>query len=470
MNTLLDHIREATRSSIYDGQVYLVGGVLRDEQMPSMAPAGTCLPTALSDDIDLVLEGSATDLAQFLAEKGLSDHTPVLYPRFGTAMLTIQGMQLEIVTARAESYDSASRKPDVRPASLIADAMRRDFTINTLMRNLHTGELLDLTGRALEDIRAGLIRTPLDPLVTFNDDPLRMLRAVRFASRFRFRIDTKTEDAIRKKSNRLDLIHTDNPVVSAERIRDEFCKMMMCREPAGAVEMLRGYGLLEQFAPELLAMIGYTQNAWHIHDVWDHTMGALASIREDAPLEWRLAVLLHDIGKTATRTEDERGIHFYEHQFVGAQMANVILHRLKFSNEQIRDITTLVEQHMRLGEARPGWSDAAVKRLIRDVGERAEALFEIGRCDISSMSPDAGVTDLAALRHRMEELERMANVTRIQSPLDGVEIMTGLNIPGGPVIRKAKEFLINEIIDGRLPDGDKQQALARLAEWYSERV
>lgn len=480
MSTTLDRLKSATVNTPYHGRLFLVGGYPRDRFLG--------LPT--SDDVDIVLEDDALELARFLYDRGLSDHAPVLYPRFGTAMIAIEGHNVELVTARAESYAPDSRKPNVRKATIHDDILRRDFTINTLLENLHTGEILDLTGSAYEDLRAGIIRTPLEPKETFFDDPLRMLRAIRFAVRFGFQIEESTWSAICEESHRLNLMGPEPPVVSAERIRDEFVKVVMANRhptptlnpnpdldsgvgagvgfPSG-MELLRKSGLLAQFLPELLEMVGVAQNDWHLYDVWTHTMVALDSLAPDSSLEVRLGLLFHDVGKPRTKTLDEKGIHFYEHQFVGADMARTAMNRLKFTNDQIRHVFDLVSLHMRLGEAKPEWSDAAVKRLIRACGSYLDDLFEISRCDISAMRQDVPHAELAALRYRIDELNRLSDIVHIKSPLDGIEIMHLLNVEPGPILREAKEFLINTIIEGAIAEGDKEGASDLLKNWSAER-
>jgi poly(A) polymerase len=455
MDTALAALRAVTGGTAYEGRLYLVGGALRDRELG--------LPTG--DEVDLVLEGDAVALARWLAARGISEHQPVTYPRFGTAMLTVQGTIVELVSARAESYEPTSRKPHVRRATLRDDVLRRDFTINTLLENLHTGERLDLTGRACSDLHAGVIRTPLEPIVTFHDDPLRMLRAIRFAVRLGFTIDPGTWEAIRADAFRLSLMGPGPPVVSAERIRDEFMKTVLSPDPAHGIELLHEAGLLRHILPELEEMIGVRQNDWHAYDVWQHTLHALRALPADAALDVRLGLLLHDVGKPRTRTEDERGIHFYEHQFVGAEMARTMLHRLKLPNDDIHRVVDLVSLHMRLGEARPEWSEPAIKRLIRDTELLREPLFTIARCDIAAMSPDAPVTDLDALRERIEDVDRRTHAARLVSPLDGRQIMDALGIPGGPLIGRAKDYLLNEVIEGRLPTDDTEAALSALHAW-----
>lgn len=454
----LQRLRDATRNTPYENRLYLVGGLLRDR----------ALGLPLTNDLDLVLEGDALELARFLYEKGLSPHYPVLYPRFGTAMIhvgdNVQSSAVELVTARAESYQPDSRKPDVRQGTLQDDVFRRDFTINTLLENLHSGELLDLTGRALTDLKAGIIRTPLEPRITFFDDPLRMLRAVRFAARFGFTIETETWRAICAEAARL-----CPPAISAERIRDEFVKII--RLPGANVrhglERLLESNLLAQFLPDMLPMVGCMQGGWHLYDVWAHTLVAMECLPDDAPLETRLGMLWHDVAKPATRTVSERGIHFYGHQGVGAEMTREMMNRLKFSNEEIRDVSALVALHMRLGEYKAHWTDASVKRLIRDCGDYLDALFTICLCDMSAMNvPPEDAVDLSALRARIDALNALTNVARITSPLDGREIMAILEVGQGPHLKAAKEFLTNEVIEGRLAEGDKEAAATILRVWY----
>lgn len=456
-------LREATKDTPYEGRLYLVGGLLRDR----------ALGLPLSGDVDLVLEGDAVELARFLCNAGLSRHYPVLYPRFGTAMLTVgsdeQPCSVELVTARSESYNFDSRKPNVTPGTIQDDVLRRDFTINTLLENLHTGAVLDITGRALSDLAGGIIRTPVEPRVTFFDDPLRMLRAIRFAARFGFVIDGATWDAIRSETARL-----APPAISWERIREEFVKIAGLPPPRfrRGMELLLESGLLARFLPEMLPMVGCTQGAWHRYDVWTHTLTALEALPESASLELRLGLLWHDIAKPATRaeTDDAKGVRFTGHATVGAAMVRELMNRLKFSNDEIRDVTALVTLHMRLGEYRSDWSDASVKRLIRSCGENLNDLFVLTRCDQSAIDlPIEHRPLLADLKERIDALNASFNVLLIGSPLDGTEIMETLGIGPGPALREAKEFLTNEVIEGRLAEADAAGAREALKRWWQAR-
>ena len=455
---VIARLQEATRGSDYEGRLYLVGGLPRDR----------ALGLPIASDLDLVLEGDALELARFLYDRGLSSHYPVLYPRFGTAMIHVgegaESSAVELVSARAESYHPDSRKPDVRQGSLKDDVFRRDFTINTLLENLHSGETLDLTGRAWDDLRAGVLRTPLEPRLTFYDDPLRMLRAVRFAARFGFTIEAATWEAIVAEAERL-----KPPAISCERIRDEFAKI--ARLPGAkarrGLELLLESRLLEQFLPEMLPMVGCTQGGWHLYDVWTHSLVAVEHLPDDSPLETRLGMLWHDVAKPATRTESERGIHFYGHQQVGAERTRAMMSRLKFANDEIRDVEALVALHMRLGEYKPHWTDASVRRLIRDCGDYLDALFVLCRCDMAAMAvPEADAVDLEALRARIDALNALTNVAIFFKQKTAYEIMQTLDVKPGPLLREAKEYLTNEVIEGRLAEGDIETAKVLLRAWY----
>jgi len=454
--TILDTLRIATRGTEYDGRLFLVGGFVRDKAMG--------LPSA-KDDIDLVLEGDALRLAHFLRARGAADHEPVVYPRFGTAMVAVKGRDVELVTARVESYASDSRKPDVEPGTLQDDARRRDFTINTLLENLHTGEVTDPLGLAYADLAAKTLRTPTDPLLTFQDDGLRMLRAVRFAARFGFAIHPITWKAMRQRATRINDINPDRTrVISYERIRDEFCKTLMTARAPWSLQLLKDSGLLAQFAPELLEMVGVTQNEFHAYPVWDHTLIALGSLPPDASLTLRLAMLFHDVGKPRTKGVGEDGrIHFYGHADVGADMTRRWMTRLKFPNDEIQAVSTLVAQHMRIGEYGDDWTDAAVRRLMRDLGPHLDDLFAINRADVSALAPGhTGISRGVELRARMTPIQEAQDISALTSPLDGKELMALLRLLPGRKLGEVKEYLTGEVVEGRLAPDDKEGA-AKLA-------
>ena len=440
------------RGTEYAGRLFLVGGFVRDKVMG--LPLG-------KDDIDIVLEGDALALAQFLRQAGAADFEPVVYPKFGTAMVVVKGRDVEIVTARIESYAPDSRKPDsVEPGTLADDAKRRDFTINTLLQNLETGEIIDPLGKAFADIDAQTIRTPTDPLLTFQDDPLRMLRAVRFAARFGFRVEPFTWKAVRQSAPRLSII-------SAERIRDEFCKTLLTTRAPMGLELLKDSGLLAQFAPELTAMIGVTQNEFHAYPVWEHTLIAVGNLPPDASLTLRLATLCHDTGKPPTKALGDDGrVHFYGHAEAGAELTRRLMTRLKFPNDEIAAVTQLVAQHMRIGEYKPLWTDAAVRRLMRDLGPHLSDLFEIHRVDVSALAPDhTDISRAHELQARMAPIQQSQDINSLTSPLDGQELMARLGLEPGKRLGALKEYLTGEVVEGRLAPDDKAGA-ERLARQF----
>ncbi len=414
MNRALDAIREATRGTAYEGHLYLVGGAVRDK----------LLGHAWQEDIDIVLEGDAGELAQFLFDRGVAEIPPVTYPKFGTAMVTVAGAKVELVGARKESYRRHSRKPSTGGTCM---STVRDFTINTLLENLHTGEVLDLTGLAREDLANRLIRTPQDPGATFDDDPLRMMRAVRFAVRLGFTIHPDTWAAIQAMAPRLS-------IVSAERIRDEFVKILMSKAPAIGIEMLRESCLLEQFAPELAAMRGVGQNVHHAHDVWTHTMKTLESVPAEWGMNMRLAALLHDVGKVPTRSVDADGaVHFYRHEQVGADMARRLMRRLRFSGSETAEVTFLISMHLRVGEYDHRWSDTAVRRLLRDAGEYLDDLIRLTEADKPAADPSRERFDPAAFRARVGAVREALGAHGMSSPLNGAEIIELRPGPGRAV-------------------------------------
>ncbi|MGQ9456064.1 MAG: CCA tRNA nucleotidyltransferase [Armatimonadota bacterium] len=467
MHQALDVLRNTTRGTKYENRLYLVGGVVRDkflEVAPDFDTRDSEPVEAKSEDVDIVLEGDALELAQFLFENGICDHKPVVYPRFGTAMLTICGTQVEIASARKEYYEPRSRKPSTEPGTLLDDVLRRDFTINTLLENLHTGKIKDLTGLALDDIRNRVIRTPRDPRNTFEEDPLRMLRAVRFATRLDFDIHPQTYEAIRLMVYRLE-------IVSSERIRDEFTKILTCKNVSRGLEILLETELLNQFAPELAKLHGVTQNIYHLHDVWTHTLKTVEAISPEEGLVLRLAALLHDIGKVQTRTVDEKGnVHFYRHHTVGAELARNLLSRLRFPNSTIDCVTFLISMHLRVGEYDNRWSDAAVRRLIRDLGNHLEDAIKLTEADKAAANPHVQTVDLAALRRHIAKVTSEMATKQVTSPLNGDEIMKILGIGPGPEVGTIKAFLENEVIEGRLKPGDKKTATRLLICKYTKRT
>lgn len=451
MSIALDALRDATRGTPYEGRLWLVGGAVRDRLLQLEEPI----------DYDVVLEADAVALAQWLHGQGVSSIPPVVYPRFGTAMLRIAGATIEFVTARRESYERASRKPEVEPATLEEDAQRRDFTCNALMQNLHTGEFLDPLGRGLADLRSRTLRTPLDPEATFYDDPLRMLRAVRFRWQLGFEPAPGLYEAIAGQAHRLD-------IVSAERINGEWSKTLVLRDADRAQDDLMRLGLLKRFAPELERMVGVDQGKFHHLDVWDHSLLVLRNIGP-GNLDLSLAALLHDIGKPPTRFVDEQGnVRFFGHEVVGAEMARTLLTRLRFPGNQVERVARLVKAHMRLGSS-PKFTATAARRLLRDLGEDVEALLALVEADASALKPGVRVIDLEPIRRRIEAVRAVTPPSSLESPLSGAEIMEALALEPGPQVGQAKRWLLEQILEGRLKPGDRDGALELLKEYREAR-
>lgn len=449
MELLLAHpavkaLQGLVNRSEWAAQVWLVGGCVRD----------ALLGRDLSNDFDLVLEGSAVDLATWLGQNG-AKHLAV-YPRFGTAMVRLEHAQFEFVSARQESYVPSSRKPQVEAGSLLDDARRRDFTCNSLMVNLQDGRLMDLLGIGLDDLKEGVLRTPLDPRQTFFDDPLRMLRAVRFKHQLGFDYAHGLTESIRDESHRL-------KAISAERIRDEFTKMVGWPD---ALRELTALHLMEHIIPELLAMQRVEQGKWHHLDVWDHTLLVVQNAAT-TDIILNLACLLHDVGKPPTRSVDEKGdTRFFTHELVGADMARVILRRLRYDNETIEAVALLVKNHMRLSSA-PKLSAPAARRLIRDLGPQLDRLMLLVDADARALKPGVKTIDIPAIQTRIQEVAAHTPAAKIKSPLSGDEIMKLLGVDPGPEVGEAMKYLTEQVIEGHLQPDDEETARQMLRDLKS---
>ena|GEM_PF-92945 len=444
MHPALIEIAEATHGTPFEDDLFLVGGAVRDGLLGVPHEA----------DFDLVTQKPLADLIPLL--EVLSEIPPVVYERFGTAMLRIAGAQIELVTARRESYSEDSRKPTVAAATLEEDAQRRDFTVNTLLQRVGSTEVLDPLGCGLSDLEARVLRTPLDPIETFRDDPLRMLRAIRFKNKLGFAADPAMLEAIRQERGRL-------RIVSAERIRDEFVKMLKHPSAPEALNDLLRFGLLEEFAPEFLPMVGCTQGSYHHLDVWDHTVLVVRNAGSD-DLMLTLGALFHDIGKPPTRLVDENGnIRFFGHESVGAVMTRRVMARLKFSNREIETVALLVQNHMRLGSS-PTFTPSAARRLLRDLGDETPRLLELVEADANGLRPGVRGLDLSSVRAQLEAAQKQTPVDTLVSPLSGEEIMSLLHLPAGPEVGRLKRALTEKVLDGDLATGDKAAAEAVLLE------
>jgi poly(A) polymerase len=442
----LSAIAQATLGTQWEGRLFLVGGAVRDELLGlSSSPHG---------DFDIVLESDAGALARHLYDAKVSSIPPVVYPRFGTAMVRVAGGNVELVTARRESYSVDSRKPDVEPATLLDDALRRDFTINTLLKNIHTGEIADPLGQAYADLEAKILRTPLDANETFSDDPLRMIRAVRFRARFGL---TPSHGLYEAVSNNLERLR----IVSSERIRDEFEKMLVGPNAADSLDDLMQTGLLSVIAPEFSEGVGIDQGSYHSKDVWGHSLDVVRKA-EGGELIVMLGALFHDIGKPRTRSVEPTGrVRFFGHEDVGATMTTKILRRLKFSNDVIEGVATLVKNHMRLGSAVP-FTKPAARRLKRDLGKLVEPLLALCEADAGALARIPKGIDFRAVRDRLQEVESSVENVTFDSPLSGEEIMSITGCEQGPAVGRYKRALSDAVVEGKIQPDDKDAAAALL--------
>lgn len=439
LEDLLESIDAAAR--ILEVEAYLVGGFVRDR----------LLGGAHGKDIDLVTVGMDPMPLLAAVASHFGWHPPERFERFGTAQIRGGAWIVEGVRARAERYDPESRKPDVRPGTLVEDVRRRDFTVNALCQSFD-GEIIDITGQGVSDLLAGVLRTPLDPAETFAEDPLRMYRAARFVARLGFRLAPGTIDAMREQASR-------SSILSVERVSDEIRRLLVAPHPGAGIAVLRDGGLLDLVLPELLAGIGVEQGGYHTHDVYGHTIGTVDAAPPD--LVTRTAALLHDIAKPVTHVVAPDGRHtFYDHPQIGAEMARTILTRWRYSNDEISDVSRMVRLHLRpIQYDRESFSDTAVRRLIRDAGTLRGKLLDLARADTKA-SAYPTLEELDELEQRMARLDAGGVVSAMADPLSGDDLMALAGRGPGPWVGLAKAAIREAVIDGTIPPGDHALAHA----------
>jgi poly(A) polymerase len=436
LDDVLDALRDSAGTRSRDA--YLVGGFVRDR-----------LRGVPGKDIDLVTVGSdGIDLLADVARR-FGWAPPQQFERFGTGQIRGGGFVIEVVRARSERYDPESRKPDVQPGTLEQDVWRRDFTINALCQTF-AGRVIDITGRGLADLRGGVLRTPLDPLETFEEDPLRMFRGARFVAQLGFSLGGGVLEAMRTQAHRASIL-------SVERISDELRKLLVAPHPRAGFEVLREGGLLAIVLPEITAMIGVEQGGFHIYDVYDHTLHALD--RAPADLITRTATLLHDVAKPPTHAIGDDGKHtFYDHPKQGGDMSRDILTRLRFSNDEIDAVSQLVRLHLRpIAYERERFGDAAVRRLIRDSGDLRQRMLDIARADTEA-SAYPTTEEIDELGERMARLDAGGEVSHMRRPLSGDDLLAFAHRRPGPWVGRVHRAIEDAILEGELPPNDPDAA------------
>lgn len=448
----------ADRFTAAGHRLFIVGGMVRDLLLDRFS----------GGDFDLTTEARPDEIKKLLS--GWADAVWNQGEKFGTIGARKGERTYEITTHRGESYTPESRKPEVTFSDDIEmDLSRRDFTVNAMALEITSASptLVDPFGGAA-DLLTKTLRTPLSPEISFSDDPLRMMRAARFVAGYQLAPEPALVAAVKEMHGRI-------AIVSGERIRDEFDKLITLEHPAAGLWFLVDTGLADEFLPEL-AGLRLEQDPIHRHkDVLTHTIAVVENVRLDAHPSFdfrrtRLAAFYHDIGKPRTRSYRKgKGVSFHHHEVVGARMTRERMQTLRYSNEDVEQVTKLVELHLRFHTYKMGWTDAAVRRYVRDAGSLLVELNVLTRCDCTTRDERKAVMlskRMDDLEVRIAELAEQEEIERIRPELNGNEVITHLGITPGPAVGKAMDFLL----ELRLDEGPlgRDEALRRLDEWWAD--
>ncbi|MCE7060892.1 CCA tRNA nucleotidyltransferase [Dyadobacter sp. CY343] len=427
-----------------DVEAYVIGGFVRD-----------LILKRNSKDIDIVSIGSGIELAELVASQLGPDVFVSIYKSFGTAQIRQGDLEIEFVGARKESYRADSRKPAVEDGTLADDQNRRDFTINAMgisLKKESFGELIDPFD-GVKDLKKKIIRTPLGPEITFSDDPLRMMRAIRFASQLNFDIEADTFDAIVKMKDRIS-------IVSAERISDELNKIILSKTPSYGFKLLFHSGLLAIIFPEMIELQGVENIEGKGHkDNFYHTLQVLDNVSHTTDDLWlRWAAILHDIAKPATKKFDKKiGWSFHNHEEVGARMVPVIFRRMKLPlNEKMRFVKKLVRLHLRpIVLSKEDITDSAMRRLLVEAGEDIEALMKLCRADITSKNPEKVkkyISNFDLVEQKLKDLEERDKLRNFQPVITGEMIMQTFGLKPAKEVGIIKEIIREAILEGTIPN------------------
>lgn len=452
--TTSNNLRNLLKHPIYDivervadqlgVETFAVGGIVRDLFLKRD-----------STDIDILVIGSGIELSQKVAQEISPDCKVSVYRNFGTAQLNYMGHQIEFAGARKESYNKNSRKPIVEDGTLRDDISRRDFTINAMAITINgpkKGELIDFFN-GFQDLQKKILRTPLDPDVTYSDDPLRMMRGIRFATQLGFTIEEKSFQSIQNNASRLEII-------SKERIVEEFNKILLAPRPSIGIQLCEQSGLLQQFLPELIDLMGVeSQNGKKHKDNYLHTLEVVDKIGMVSNNLWLIwAALLHDIGKSRTKKFDPaHGWTFHGHEVVGAKMVAQIFNRLRMpTNEKMKYVQLLVQLHLRpIALVEDEITDSAVRRLLFDAGDQIDDLMLLCEADVTSKNREKVkkyLNNFAIVRNKLKEVEEKDQLRNWQPPIDGQQIMESFDLQPSREVGIIKTAIREAILDGIIPN------------------
>lgn len=450
---VLEYLQRVIKNTKWENKIYAVGGCVRDEIM-KIKPK----------DLDFVVLGDLNAGIEFATWLGealhiyKNDSNPVIYPRYGTAKLSLSNsklpdIELEFVAPRIEKYIENSRNPIVVKGELIDDIMRRDFCINSLAKNISTNEILDLSGNGINDIKNCIIRTTSDPKIIFKDDPLRMMRAIRFTAKYNFSMLPEVVESIKEHSELINII-------SKERISDELSKILISPNPVLGIELLRKTNLLVHIlGSEFMQLIGMTQNKFHVDDVYNHTLKVLS--QTPPKLNVRLMALLHDVGKSETRTVEDSVVHFYKHELIGKDIARNILVNLKYSNNIIDSVLKGIESHMLLKyglDDSQKINDKALRKFKINMGDDLMDILDLINADNNSHAIEHNMPNqINILKERIDNLKMPSNKSDIILPINGHDLIT-LGLKPGPIFRTIMDSVQDKWYEN--PDLTKEDAMS----------